>query len=112
MPATTPAASGGATTEEEEVELEHLNDWVEEQGLPRGQLAFEHVDPDTGEQKAVFDLAWPEGLQPGLSQPMAVLLNETAERLALANAAGYRSFSSSDSFRAYVSEAVLRLEAA
>jgi len=89
-----------------------MTGWRSRGSLPRGQLAFEHVDPDTGEQKAVFDLAWPEGLQPGLSQPMAVLLNETAERLALANAAGYRSFSPSDSFRAYVSEAVLRLEAA
>ena len=56
---------------------ESLNDWVESQGLPRGQIGFDYADPVTGAQKALFDLAWPDGLQSGLSAPVAVLLNET-----------------------------------
>ena len=49
---------------------------MEAQGLPRGMLAYDFADAETGEQKAVFDLAWPNGIQEELSQPVAVLLNE------------------------------------
>ena len=70
------AVGGGITSEEEEEQLEALNDWMEAQGLPRGVLAYDFADAATGEQKAVFDLAWPNGIQEELSQPVAVLLNE------------------------------------
>lgn len=103
---------GGITSEAEEAELESLNDWVEGHGLPRGQIAFDYADRATGAQKALFDLAWPEGLQPGLSAPVAVLLNESAETLALASGAGFRCFTSSADFRAYVENEILHLEAA
>ena len=68
----------GMASEEEEEQLEALNEWIEDQGLPRGMLAYDFADADTGEQKAVFDLAWPNGIQEELSQPVAVLLNESA----------------------------------
>ena len=42
-------------------------------------LGFELADEGTGAQLAMLDLAWPEGLQPGLSTPVAVLLNEPPE---------------------------------
>jgi hypothetical protein len=54
---------GAISTEAEEEELEALNDWMDAQGLPRGVLAFDFADPVSGEQKAVFDLAWPNGIQ-------------------------------------------------
>ena len=75
---------GGITSDDEEAELEVLNEWVESQGLPRGQMSFDYTDPDTGEQLAVFDLAWPDGVQAELSQPVAVLLDEGGETLAVA----------------------------
>jgi hypothetical protein len=87
-----PAVVGGITSEEEEAQLESLNAWMEEQGLPRGELAYDFSDPETGEQKAVFDLAWPSGIQEELSQPVAVLLNENPETIAVASQAGYRCF--------------------
>jgi hypothetical protein len=74
--------AGGITAEAEEETLVSLNDWVEAQGLPRGQISFDYTNPDTGEQRAMFDLAWPDGVQEGLSQPVAVLLNEGEETLA------------------------------
>jgi hypothetical protein len=98
---------GGISSEEEEAELITLNDWVEAQGLPRGQMPFEYTDPATGEQKAVFDLAWPDGLQEGLSQPVAVLLNEGTETLAVASSLGFRCFNDRDVFRAYLTKEVL-----
>lgn len=95
------------SSEEEEAELVALNDWVEAQGLPRGQMPFEYTDPATGEQKAVLDLAWPEGLQEGLSQPVAVLLNEGAESLQLASSAGFRCFTDREAFKAYIVKEVI-----
>lgn len=103
---------GGIDSEAEEAELEMLNDWLTAHDLPRGILAFDHADPATGAQTAVFDLAWPDGLQPGLTAPIAVLLDETAEVLAIASAAGYRCFTSGAAFRAYVESDILRGEAA
>lgn len=87
--------AGGISSEAEEEELEMLNDWVEAQGLPRGVLAFDFADEASGEQKAVFDLAWPHGIQEELSQPVVVLLNENSETLALASRAGFRCFDTS-----------------
>ena len=109
--ATTSGLFGGITSEAEEQELETLNQWVEDQGLPRGLVAFDYADPQTGAQKAVFDLAWPEGLQPGLTGPAVVLLNETAEVLALASSAGYRCFTVAADFQAYVNTEILNSEA-
>jgi hypothetical protein len=104
---TATAVSGGITSEEEEKQLEALNDWMEAQGLPRGLLAYDFADSATGEQKAVFDLAWPSGIQEELSQPVAVLLNESAETIGIASQAGYRCFTTSDEFRRYVSSEIL-----
>ena len=101
---------GGIADEEEEAALEALNDWVEAQGLPRGELAYDFADPDTGEQKAVFDLAWPNGLQEELSEPLAVLLNEEPEVFALASQAGFRCFSSVESFKQHIAREVVASE--
>lgn len=99
--------AGGITSEAEEEELVSLNDWVEAQGLPRGQVSFDYTDPDTGEQRAVFDLAWPDGVQEGLSQPVAMLLNEGEETLALASGAGFCCFTDIEGFKTYLAKEVL-----
>ena len=99
---------GSITGEAEEEALVSLNGWVEAQGLPRGQMSFDYTDSDTGEQRTVFDLAWPDGVQEGLSQPVAVLLNEGEEALALASSAGFRCFTDIEAFKAYVVREVLR----
>jgi hypothetical protein len=93
---------GGITSAEEEAQLEALNDWLESEGVPRGLLAYDFADPQSGDQKAVFDLAWPSGVQEELSQPVALLLNEEAETIAIASQAGFRCFTTTDDFRRYV----------
>ena len=107
VPAITADVIGGISSEEEEQELEALNVWVEEQGLKPGTMSYDFVDDETGEQRAVFDLAWPKGIQEELSQPVAVLLNEDKEVFALANMAGYRYFETSSDFRQYVEQEIL-----
>jgi len=93
-------------SEDEETALENLNSWVESFGLPRGVLSYDHADPESGQQLAVFDLAWPSGLQEELSQPVAVLLNEEPETIALASQAGFRCFNDTATFRNYVEHEV------
>jgi len=103
---------GGITSEEEEEQLETLNDWMEEQGLQRGIIAYDFADTVTGEQKAVFDLAWPNGIQEELSQPVAVLLNESTETISLASQAGFRCFTSTSELQRYVLSEILVQEIA
>lgn len=101
------AIVGGISSEEEEAQLELLNNWVEEFGLPRGMLPYDYADDETGQQIAVFDLAWPNGLQEELTQPVAVLLNEETSTIALASQAGFLCFTDTDTFRKYVTHDVL-----
>ena len=101
---------GGITSEAEEEALEELNDWIEVQGLPRGVLSYGFADAETGQQRAVFDLTWPNGIQEELSQPVAVLLNEPAEVLSIASQAGFRCFTDTDDFRRYVQKEILASE--
>jgi hypothetical protein len=103
---------GGIATEAEEARLTELNDWVASLGLPRGDMSYDFADPVTGEQRAVFDLAWPNGIQEELSVPVAVLLDEAADMIALASGAGYRCFTSVAAFREYIEKDILALEQA
>lgn len=93
---------GGIASEDEAKELEALNDWVLEQGFARGEMAYDYVDPETGEQRAILDLVWPNGVQSELTEPVAVLLGESAELISMASAAGYRCFTSAAMFKCYV----------
>jgi hypothetical protein len=104
--------SYGNTSIEEEAELEGVNAWMRSQGLPAGELAYDFADAITGEQRAVFDLAWPQGIQEELSDPVVILLNETAEVVAIASQAGYRCFTSIGDFQRYVQKDILVQEAA
>ncbi|MBS4060370.1 MAG: DUF262 domain-containing protein [Bacteroidetes bacterium] len=105
-PATTTISSGIASQEEEE-QFEALNEWMETKSLPRGILAYDFSDAQTGEQKAVFDLAWPNGIQQELSQPVAILVNENAEVFAVASQSGFRCFTSVADFQTYVKNEIL-----
>lgn len=89
-------------SEFDEGDLEELNDWVESCGLCRGETDFDLSDPESGEQIAVLDLAWPQGLQFDLTGPVAVLSNDSGEVIKMASAAGYRCFTEVDEFRNHV----------
>jgi hypothetical protein len=114
LPAATPilerpvaAIPGGVAGEDEERLLHEVNAWVVGQGLPAGEFMHELADPETGEPLAVLDLAWPGGLQEGLSQPVALLIDEGQETEEAANRAGYRYFTDAEALRAYVRKEIL-----
>ena len=100
-----------AFTEEEERIVRECNDWVRELGLPEGEVMHEAADPSTGEPLAVFDLAWPDGLQAGLSQPVALLIEEGDDTEAVANRLGYRFFTALPDFKRYVEREIMALHA-
>lgn len=101
---------GGVDSDEEEQLLLGCNAWVTEQGLPEGEYLYELVHPETGEPIAILDLAWPKGLQEGLSEPVALLISEEAQTLEAANQAGFKYFTSIEEFKRYVERDVLVLE--
>ncbi len=98
---------GGVESEDEERELHQCNAWVERLGLPAGEILYELTVPESGEALATIDLAWPDGLQPGLSVPVALLIDEDAEIEQIVNEAGYRFFTDTNAFRRYVALEIL-----
>ena len=98
---------GGVESEEEERQLHACNTWVQKLGLPAGELTYELADAESGEALAVIDLAWPDGLQSGLSAPVALLIDEDAEIEQIVNGAGYRFFTDVGAFQRYVALEIL-----
>jgi hypothetical protein len=71
---------------------------------------LDHID--SGQRQAIFDLAWPNGIQEELSQPVAVLLNESTETITIASRAGFRCFTTAQDFKEYVQREILAEEIA
>lgn len=94
---------------DEEKALQVCNQWVIEQQLPAGELAYNLTEAESNDALAIFDLAWPDGLQPGYSQPVALLLDEDSETEVIANQAGFRFFTAVDRFKTYVRQEILAL---
>jgi len=101
------AIPGSIASDEELVKIHRCNEWIIQQGLPAGVFQYELTDPNTGDPLAIFDLAWPDGLQEHYSQPVAVLIDEPDETLEAANRAGYRYFTDVDSFCNHVKHEIL-----
>lgn len=91
----------------EEQILQDFNEWLREQGLPAGEIMHELVT-DSG--SAVLDLAWPNGLQEGKSQAVALIIDKDALSCSLANYVGYRYFTTIENFRSYVTHEILALD--
>ena len=93
---------GGVADDAEQQLIDDLRAWMKDQYLPEGQLSFELADATTGNPLAVLDLAWPLGIQEGLTHPVAVLLDEPLEVLSAANMAGFKFFTTVEKFKDYV----------
>ena len=108
------AVYGELDDDEEEKILDTLNRFVTEHGLPAGELGYEIFDLNTGEpilldgEPIPLDLAWPNGLQDGLSEKVAVLINEDNSVRIAANNAGFgKVFTDPDEFQKYVLKNIL-----
>ena len=74
-PYTKLGAIPGAVADEDEELLLGTNIWVCDQGLPEGDMGYQLTAEETDAFLAVSDLAWPDGIQTGLSEPVALLLD-------------------------------------
>ena len=77
-----------------------------------GLIEHELSHADTGEPLAILDLAWPNGLQEGFSEPVALLLDEGQETLQIANDHGFRHFTNADAFKRYAETDALAVTSA
>lgn len=100
---------GGIADDAEDKALRDCNQWIAEQGLPSGELAYS-LNSQTGEVLAILDLAWPNGLQEGYSQPVALLLDEGEDTEQAANNAGFRFFTDIEQFKVYVRREILAID--
>ena len=103
---------GGIGADEEEKLLQEINEWLKERGLPEGDIELELSDPESGDPLAILDLAWQNGLQEGLSKPVALLLDEPPQTLQIANDNDYRYFTDVKSFKSYVETEILAVAGA
>ena len=90
----------------EEEEIEEVSAWMTSVGLNEGTTNHELLGED-GTVAAIIDLAWPQGIQKGLSEPIALLLNETAETQAIVSKHGYRYYTSVDELKEYIQSTYL-----
>ena len=86
--------------EDEAVVIAGLQAWLLDRGFSYGDINHE-VPAADGSQAAVLDVAWPSGVQSGLSEPAALLLNEPPDVIAAAGDHGYRVFTTVAAFRDY-----------
>lgn len=98
---------GGITSEDEREALDDLQEWMRRQKLPEGELSWDLADETTGEQLAVVDLAWPRGIQEGLTGKVAVLIDEDVATHRIVAGAGFRCFDSVHRFQDHVRREVL-----
>lgn len=84
----------------EEESLVRISHWMEENGLPSGERNYVINDDN---QEYILDLAWPEGIQQGLSKPVALLINEPDKVLKAASKQGFVYWTDVDDFKKFVS---------
>ncbi len=90
----------------EEEDIAEMSEWMASVGLYEGTMNHELLDDD-GNVAAIIDLAWPQGIQSGLSEPVALLLNETADMQAIVCKHGYRYYTSVPELKQYATATFL-----
>jgi hypothetical protein len=99
--------AGGISSGQEEELIEQISMWMVEHGLPAGIVEHQLEDGETDAGAVILDLAWPDGIQAGLSQPVALLIDEEPDVFKLAGEKGYRYFTNIDDFKKYVMQDIL-----
>lgn len=97
---------GGIESDDEEKALAECRERIAEMGFASGEIEYELVS-DAGELIAIVDLAWPDGLQEGLTDPVALIINEGEDIEDVLNQHGFRYFTDMNSLYAYVDLEIL-----
>jgi hypothetical protein len=88
--------------------LQEIAQFAADLGLARPELQFEFVDETSGEALAMADAAWPNGLQEGLTEPIALLLEPDEEMETRLGELGFRFFTSAERLNWYLEKVLGR----
>ena len=83
--------------------LDRFQQHLIQNNLPVGETDFEVLD-EKGNPLAVFDIAWPNGIQEGFSEPVALVLEDDEDAQMVANQHSFRYFVDTDELTAYIYE--------
>jgi hypothetical protein len=97
-----PTAAAADTGELVDPEITELLRWVAEREFAAPRIDLEIVDPETQVPIVEADLAWPNGVQEGLSDPVAFELDAGESVVTHLQSIGYRCFTTSESLRRYL----------
>ena len=75
---------------------------LQEFGVAKPLLNYEVVDPETNKVLAVAEAYWPDGLQPGLGQPVMLEIDLEEGKLEAINQFGIKVFESAKSLLNFV----------
>lgn len=95
--------SGGAVDGETDA-IAALGQWCAELGLARPDTSGEVVDEASGEPLVYPDAVWPEGMQTGKSEKVALILEPDEESEARLGQLGFRFFTTIAGLHLYVEE--------
>ena len=92
----------------EDQTIRDLKEWMANQHLSEGETDYE-LDDEHENPIAVLNLAWPDGIQEGFSQPVALILDDSLDEKTMKqiHKRGFRYFVSVDEFKEYVLQEVL-----
>lgn len=85
----------------EETVIEELVSWLKNEGFAPGIKDYSAVIGYAG-TPIIIDVAWPDGLQEGFTEPVALMINEEPGDIYRVNAVGYRVFTRADDLKNYV----------
>ena len=84
----------------EDEKMLELSYWMEEKGLSGGEINYELQLNDN--ESIIIDLAWPDGIQNNLSEPVAIMIDEESNNIRKVNLQKYRVFEDIESFKDYI----------
>ncbi len=92
--------------DDEEILLQKTIEWMEQNGLPRGVYGYELHDKYS-ERIVTLDLVWPLGVKEGISEKVALLIDENEETIKIASSNGFTCLTSLPQLQEYVQRNIL-----
>ncbi len=89
--------------DDEDLAISEIREWLKEQGFNAGIRDYGAVN-GYGGMPIIIDVAWPDGLQEGFTEPVALMIGEEPGDVYKVNSAGFRVFTDAESMRGYVME--------
>ncbi|MCL2046622.1 MAG: DUF262 domain-containing protein [Oscillospiraceae bacterium] len=89
------------TEQHDDDTLHDIRKWMLDFELLQGEINYPLIDNENNELM-IIDLAWPEGIQAGLSEPIALLINESIENQKLVIQNGFKPFTDIEKFKTYI----------